>query len=183
MKARFLIPVLALLLCAASALAFLFYFGHNMATDELAATEQKLAERNESWKEATDHILYFDDGLWKNANVYMEKLVITEHSIRFTIVNNTHHAIYFPKENIIVQRYENGQWVNADEIGLGCTLEFIVPQAHTPTYMSYSCSIRTDELDRFGEPIYDSELPVPDGYYRVILAMEDYNVVGYLNFP
>ena len=89
MKSRILIPVLALLLCAASTLAFLFYFGRNMATDELAATEQKLAERNESWKEATDHILYFDDGLWKNANVYMEKLVITEHSIRFTIVNNT----------------------------------------------------------------------------------------------
>lgn len=182
-KSRFLIPILALLLCATSALAFLFYFGRNMATDELAATKQELTDLNESWNEATDHILYFDDGLWKNANIYMENLVITEHSISFTITNNTHYAIYFPKENIIIQRYENGQWVKADEIGVGYTEEFTVPQAYTPTYMRYSCSIRTDELNRFGEPIYDRKLPIPDGYYRIILPMDSYNVVGYLNFP
>ena len=57
MKSRILIPVLALFLCAASALAFLFYFGRNMATDELAATKQELTDLNESWNEATDHIL------------------------------------------------------------------------------------------------------------------------------
>ena len=58
-----------------------------------------------------------------------------------------------------------------------------MPQAYTPTYMRDSCSIRTDELNRFGEPIYDRKLPIPDGYYRIILPMDSYNVVGYLNFP
>ena len=176
MKSRILIPIMALLLCLAIAAATVFavlFFDHS--------DSEKAAEYKEKWDNATDHVLYFDDGLWKNANVYMEKLIFTEHSISFSVVNNTRHAEYFHKEDVSVQRFENGQWVDAN-IGLGHTGYAYVPQPFMQWHMNFRCAVRTDELDSSGQPIYDETIPIPHGYYRVVLAMEDYNVVGYITF-
>lgn len=177
MKIRFLIPVLALLLCLAIAAATVFavlFFDHSDSA--------KVAEYEAKWEKATDHKLYFDDGLWKNANVYMERLVITEHSISFTIINNTHHSQYFDTKDVSIQRFEDGQWVDF-EVGLSYYGNSWVPQPFMPWPMRLRCSFPTGEVSQFGSPIYDDTIPMPDGYYRVVLAMDDYNVVGYLNFP
>ena len=175
-KTRILIPVLALLLCLAVAAATVFavlFFDHS--------DSEKAAEYKEKWNSATDHKLYFDDGLWKNANIFMKDLTFTEHSISFTVINNTHRREYFHEEDVSVQRLENGQWVDAN-IGFGYTGNAWVPQPFMQWRMNLHCAIRTDELDSSGQPIYDETIPIPHGYYRVVLAMEDYNVVGYLQF-
>ena len=176
MKTRFLIPVLALLLCITIAIAMVFAFLLFSHLNEKEDTEYK-----GKWKNATDHKLYFNNDLLQNANIHMTNVNCDGKNISFTIVNNTHHAEWFSNGSISMQCLENGQWI---DINFDVTLQedSIQPEPFMTRCFTAVCTIYTDEIDQTGYPIPDRNAVIPNGYYRVVLAMETYNVVGYLQY-
>ena len=175
MKLRILTPVLALLLCAAIAAATVFavlFFN----------CPKENTEYKEKWENATDDKLYLDNDLLQNANIHMTNISCDGKKISFTIINNTRHAEWFANGNIRMQRLENGQWVDVD-FAVTLQEDVVHPEPFMTRRFTAICTIYTSVIAQTGYPIPDRDATIPDGYYRVVLAMDDYNVVGYLNFP